>query len=553
MNILNIESLLLDLRGKLSRGFQEKLDKISIETDNEKLLKFLSELYPKSEEDLLLIIKDIFISLAQCPEDADKITDIIVRYLNHPGQIIRSLTLEIIYEFYQEKFTPSVKKARVLSLGIIDCLAVTTKESPELELKKGYLLLRILGSIYPDEVFPLLYRALKDKSHPCRMGFMEIFAYVNFESFVWLERLIPYLIDFFTSEDDTLILAASRILKKQFPHFPCLLGRFILPVLNLMERGSYVIQDALSEVIFEISATHMEFLTDVVTILIDYIKNKDKSEKSIILIVNSLNNLSGNKRDIDNIIKIIMKKSPSPVELSDRNKIWLDVSKKILEQAMITQEKFTVKEFIWLFGEEVFKEILSRLVLNLYGERGSFLGIYHEKNWFTAEGKVRFAHTKQLFTVAHPLDIFFANQIILWQKIIMERKIKQPFQQVFRSLFSLHMDEITEIESLRYFSQKLIPDKAKKSFIYEGFCMKENYIFYNWKDPHIQVRFIWDREKSAHKGISITGQIQFYKILDLKSNIIDNRKIPLWQIEPRIFSESIRKLELIISKSIFRK
>ncbi|MEQ8222200.1 MAG: DUF4132 domain-containing protein, partial [Candidatus Eremiobacterota bacterium] len=148
---------------------------------------------------------------------------------------------------------------------------------------------------------------------------------------------------------------------------------------------------------------------------------------------------------------------------------------------------------------------------------------------------------------------FFANQIIMWQKIIMDHNVKQPFQQIFRSLYSLHMDEITEIESWRYSKQKLMPQKAKESFLKEGFKLEDNYALYNWKDNHVQVRFIWDREHSADKGLSITGPIQFYKILDLKSNIIDNKKIPLWQVEPKIFSETVRKLEMVISRSIFRK
>ncbi len=509
----------------------------------------LLEIYTGCEAHDFSIIKDILIEAGKDEEQRVKIVDKITACLNSTKQIIRLGTIDIIYELNKD-FITSLKKPGNLALSIIDCLSVSMREAPDIDVTKGYKMLTLIGNIWPDEVFPLLFKALKDNFHPCRTGFMRIFGDINFENHFWLERLSPYIIDFLSSDEEELIISVTEVIKKQFPHFPCLMGRFILPVLNLLLTGNNVVQEAAGEVILEISLTHSEFLTDFVTALIDYIKLEGKSKKAILLTGNAIGNLSSNRGEIDDIIKKVIKKDGIIEEITDRK---FDIARKIMEQAMITQEKFTIKEFTWLFGDDIFKEIPARLVLNLYGEKGSFLGIYHEKNWLTVEGKLRFAHTKQLFTVAHPLDIFFANQIIMWQKIIMDHNVKQPFQQIFRSLYSLHMDEITEIESWRYSKQKLMPQKAKESFLKEGFILEDNYALYNWKDNHVQIRFIWDRERSADKGLSITGPIQFYKILDLKSNIIDNKKIPLWQVEPKIFSETIRKLEMVISRSIFRK
>jgi hypothetical protein len=528
---------------QLSEPLKDKVKKLSF-PDIE-----LLEIYPKCEEHDFSIIKEILIYMGKEKEQRVNITDKITPYLNNTKQIIRLGTIDVIYEI-NKNFIPSLKKPGNLALSIIDCLSVSRRESPDLDLSKGYYLLTLLGNIWQEEVFPLLCKALKDNFHPCRTEFMSIFGDINFENHFWLERLTPYIIDFLSSDEEELIRSVTEVIKKQFPHFPGLLARFILPLTSLLFTGNNIIQEAAGEVILEISRTHSEFLTDFVPILIDYIKLEGKSQKAVILTGNAIGNLSSNRGEIDDIIKKIIKKDGKIEEIKDRK---IEIARKIMEQAMITQEKFTIKEFIWLFGDDLFKEIPAKLVLNLYGEKGSFLGIYHEKNWLTVEGKLRFAHTKQLFTVAHPLDIFFANQIIVWQKIIMDHNIKQPFQQIFRSLYSLHMDEITEIESWRYSRQKLIPQKAKESFIKEGFNLEQNYASYNWKDTHIQIRFIWDKENSADKGLSITGAIQFYKILDLKLNIIDDKKIPLWQVEPKIFSETVRKLELVISKSIFRK
>ncbi len=528
---------------KLSEPLRDKIKHLSSP------VTALLDLYTGCDEEDFSVIKDILILTGREEELRINITDKITPCLNSTKQVIRLGTIDVIYGL-NKNFISSLKKPGNLALSIIDCLSVSMRESPDIDLGKGYKLLTLIGNIWPDEVFPLLCKALKDNSHPCRTGFMRIFGDINFENPFWLERLSPYIIDFLSSGEEELIISVAEVIKKQFPSFPCLMGRFILPVLNLLSTENDRIQEAAGEVILEISLTHSEFLTDFVTALIDYIKLEGKSKKAVLLTGNAIGNLSSNRGEIDDIIKKVIKKDGIIEEITDRK---FDIARKIMEQAMITQEKFTIKEFIWLFGEDIFKKIPARLVLNLYGEKGSFLGIYHEKNWLTVEGKLRFAHTKQLFTVAHPLDIFFANQIIMWQKIIMDHNIKQPFQQIFRSLYSLHMDEITEIESWRYSKQKLVPQKAKESFLKEGFKLEDNYALYNWKDNHVQFRFIWDREYSADKGLSITGPIQFYKILDLKSNIIDNKKIPLWQVEPKIFSETVRKLEFVISRSIFRK
>ena len=247
---------------------------------------------------------------------------------------------------------------------------------------------------------------------------------------------------------------------------------------------------------------HKKYLLDIIPLLSEGIK-KNKSHTITVSLGKALNNLLKDEEGrVQPTIKALMGKAPSEEE---KKKIWNKFCTNLLKEAMISQQRFTIKEFLWIFGPETFKAILAKLILNIHSDRGSFLGIYHKKNWLSVEGRLKFAHTNQIFTVAHPMDIFFANQITVWQKIIMDKKIKQPFQQVFRALYSLHMDEITENSSYRFSKQQLLSEKAEKAFLEEGFRVKDNYAFYDWKDLHIQSRFIWDQENTRHRGVTVTG------------------------------------------------
>ncbi|MEQ8222915.1 MAG: hypothetical protein ABRQ37_11485, partial [Candidatus Eremiobacterota bacterium] len=270
---------------KLSVPLKDKLEHLSSP------VTALLDIYNGCDDHDFSIIKDILVAAGKDEEQRVKITDKITACLNSTKQIIRLGTIDIIYELNRD-FITSLKKPGNLTLSIIDCLSISMREAPDIDLGKGYKLLTLIGNIWPDEVFPLLFKALKDNFHPCRTGFMHIFGDINFENHFWLERLSPYIIDFLSSEEEELIISVTEVIKKQFPHFPCLMGRFILPVLNLLLTGNNVVQEAAGEVILEISLTHSEFLTDFVTALIDYIKLEGKSKKAVLLTGNAIGNLS---------------------------------------------------------------------------------------------------------------------------------------------------------------------------------------------------------------------------------------------------------------------
>ena len=106
----------------------------------------LSEIYPACNENDFSVIKDILISAGREEEQRVTITDKIMTSLNSTKQIIRLGTIEIIYELNKD-FITSLKKPGNLALSMIDCLSVSMREDPDIDLSKGYKLLTLLGKI----------------------------------------------------------------------------------------------------------------------------------------------------------------------------------------------------------------------------------------------------------------------------------------------------------------------------------------------------------------------------------------------------------------------
>ena len=166
-NANTLKDMIKKLEQKLSLSSKKGLQKIlTIEKEEmrrKKLLQFLTELYPDAGKSHINSIKNIYILLADNSKEADEISEQIAQYLNHPAQFKRITALNIIYHFYYNNFTPSPETIKILSTALTDCLSISAEVSQKINLSRGYKLLKFLADIYPDEILPLVYDALKEK------------------------------------------------------------------------------------------------------------------------------------------------------------------------------------------------------------------------------------------------------------------------------------------------------------------------------------------------------------------------------------------------------
>ena len=429
----------------------------------------------------------------------------------------------------------SGKEASNLAMALFDSLSLCYEVMPTGDYTSGYETLTILAKRDPENVLPFFYRILSNPSHPMRIKVMKLIGEIGLLNVVWIERLSPHLQRFLQGEEEEKLVALGTIYKF-IPFYPYFTSRYLKIVAELLVKANKEISERCSLILLEFSKYIPVVLSALLPFLLYYVKQVHRQNDTVALnIAQTLNNLSyfaDLKKELKDILNL-----PA---------IWEELTKRVLEYSMVFQHQFSIKEFLWLFNQELFIDVLSNLVLNIHNDRGSFLGIFRERNWQTVGGDLKFAHTGQRFTVAHPLNIYFAETLKQWQDKLLQDKINQPFLHIFRPIHSLNLEEITANSSKRFAGYKLNNNKARQLLQQEGFTLEGSYAIFNWYDVNFSFHIeCFSKGKETMK----IGEFFFYTLPseDLANNSSSFNKVPLWQVDPIIFSESVRKIENIIS------
>jgi hypothetical protein len=147
--------------------------------------------------------------------------------------------------------------------------------------------------------------------------------------------------------------------------------------------------------------------------------------------------------------------------------------------------------------------------------------------------------------LAHPHDLFLGGQWQEWQHECFTRERIQPFKQVFRELYVLTASEIDDhSRSQRYAGHQVGKTQAyallgKRGWVgnpYEGDVRR------TFHDADITASLDFDMGYTTPaevEGLTIE-RVSFAKRGDWKT-------LPLEQVPPRVFSEAMRDLDLVVS------
>ncbi len=139
-------------------------------------------------------------------------------------------------------------------------------------------------------------------------------------------------------------------------------------------------------------------------------------------------------------------------------------TKQMMEQAMEDRTDFEVWEFLELKRNPVVRPIVEHLLVKLSDDtktdQAALIGFLTEEGIAGHEGTVTPVKADERILIAHPYDLYTGGCWHEFQKLLFERKIKQPFKQVFRELY-LKLDEEREKTESRLFSGNQIqPQKT---------------------------------------------------------------------------------------------
>ena len=247
-----------------------------------------------------------------------------------------------------------------------------------------------------------------------------------------------------------------------------------------------------------------------------------------------------------------IKTIPSAVKKNDQVATLLERKQKLdrqvsrmrlsLEQSMCRGDEFTVSELKMLFRHPMLKAMIEQLIF--VSPHGLGYPIQFGAALFHHDGKEMALEDTERVRIAHPLDLLESREWHLWQHECFITERIQPFKQVFRELYILTFTEKEEGNlSRRYAGQQVNPRQAVALFGGRGWVV----------NPEEGVQKTFHSEGLSARVGFLQGAFTPAEVegLTLEAVLFTRRgewkPLKLEEVPPRIFSEVMRDLDLVVS------
>lgn len=246
------------------------------------------------------------------------------------------------------------------------------------------------------------------------------------------------------------------------------------------------------------------------------------------------------------------KKEPAVAALLARKTEVERQSKRMrasLEAAMCRGDAFTPAELRDLFGHPVLAPMLRNLVFVADSTPGEALPGYPiDEGWALEahDGTVHGIAPDHHLRIAHPHDLLRTGAWDRWQHDCFHRERIQPFKQVFRELYLLTEAEQQEggHKSARYTGHQVQPKQSRALLGRRGWVS-------NPEEGEIRRTFHADGLTAwlvLDEGISTPAEVEGLTIGCVGfSRRGDWNALPLSEVPPRLFSEVMRDIDLVVS------
>ncbi len=220
----------------------------------------------------------------------------------------------------------------------------------------------------------------------------------------------------------------------------------------------------------------------------------------------------------------------------------LSRTRQSLEQAMVNGTVFTAAELAEIYRHPVVRVMLDQLVLST--AEGETTGFWRDEQIEGVDGELTAITSEERLRIAHPYDLY---QRVCWdqyQKLAFDRKLRQPFKQIFRELYLVTADEReTSRHSNRYQGHQIQPKKAVALLRGRGWTVSHEEGLQHVDHARGVIATMYaaaDWYTPADVEAPTIEQVAFY----------DRRTytyLPVDQIDPLLFSEVMRDIDLVVS------
>jgi hypothetical protein len=238
------------------------------------------------------------------------------------------------------------------------------------------------------------------------------------------------------------------------------------------------------------------------------------------------------------------KKDPAIVELQNRKQEISRQEKRMrlsLEQAMLRGDSFSREEFQQLCRHPILAPMLEGLIFVGQEELGYPC---HQGTALRQHDGTTIPLKSSSLTIAHSYDLLQTQAWHLWQADCFQAQRRQPFKQVFRELYLLTPSEVMQNNySRRYEGHQINPKQALALWGQRGWvtCPEEG----------IRKTF-----HEANLSVWVSFLQGFYTPLEMEGLTLEGvyftkrgdwQAINLSEVPPKIFSEVMRDVDLIVS------
>ncbi len=248
----------------------------------------------------------------------------------------------------------------------------------------------------------------------------------------------------------------------------------------------------------------------------------------------------------DKVLKAIpaeVRKHPKVAAMTERRaelKRQASRMRQSLETAMWRGDKFSGAELAQLFAHPLLASLLERLVLLGEGIRG--YAVAGGRGLADYNGRVEPVKPGEQLRIAHPHDLLRASDWHKWQSECFQKERVQPFKQVFRELYvAVDQEKKGGTTSERYAGQQVNPNQAMALFGSRGWATREG-VERSFHEAGLTASVTFRNHggtPAEMEGLTVHG-VEFRRRGEWKP-------MPLADVPPRIFSEVMRDVDLVVS------
>ncbi|UHA73437.1 DUF4132 domain-containing protein [Paenibacillus sp. 481] len=220
-------------------------------------------------------------------------------------------------------------------------------------------------------------------------------------------------------------------------------------------------------------------------------------------------------------------------------------AKRELERSMEEENCFTVSELAALLSNPIIQPLLRTLVFKAGNQLGYFMktadGLYQLED---TSGAAHLVADKDEIMIAHPLHLYESGDWSEYQRDVFERGIRQPFKQVFRELYLVNADERAgKMKSRRYSGHQVQPSKTVALLRGRGWTVSYEEGLQKVSHQKNIIATVYAMADWFSPADIEAPTLETVEFLDRKSY----KSIPMDQISPVLFSETMRDIDLVVS------